>query len=114
MVSTSDRPEVARFTICATCPGRLPCLLDAVTEQAFNVTGVFGGTLTTERLRAVRQARRRNRDASKSEIRARAATELESTFQSRLAIWEHLAGRGVQQQEPTATKRTVAVCVAWS
>ena len=51
--------------------------------------------------------------ASESEIRARSAAELEATFQSRLAIWEHLAGRG-EHREPTSTKRTVAVGVAWT
>ena len=34
-------------------PVRLPYLLDAVTEERFTVTGVFGGTVTTERVRAV-------------------------------------------------------------
>ena len=66
-----------------------------------------------ERLRAVLTARRQARDADESEIRARAATELESTFQSRLAIWD-LAGRGVAPSEPAPTKRTVAVGVAWT
>jgi len=56
--------------------------------------------------------RRQDRDADESEVRARAAAELEATFQSRLAIWEHLAGRGVTQPERTVTKRTVAVGVA--
>ena len=104
---------VACIEICATCPVRRACLDDAIGEQRFTVTGVWGGTVTTERLRAVGLARRQDREAPESEIRARAAAELEATFQSRLAIWEHLAGRG-RHQEPTATKHTVAVGVAWT
>ena len=91
----------------------MPCLLAGVTEEAFTIVRVWGGSTRTERLRAVGEARRLDRDASESEIRARAATELESTFSARLAIWEHLAGRG-RQQEPTATKRTISVGVAWA
>ena len=73
----------------------LPYLLDAITEEAFTTPGCSRGTVTTERQRAVRSARRQDRDASESEIRARAATELESTFPSRLEEWRHLAPRRV-------------------
>ena len=74
--------------------------------------GIWGGTVTTERTRAVAAARRQDPDATEAEVRERAATELEATFESRLAIWEHMASHGVARRP--VTKRTVAVGVAWT
>ena len=54
----------------------------------------YGRSTKTERLRAVSGARRQDRGASEAESRARAATELESTFTVRLAEWRCLASRG--------------------
>ena len=48
------------------------------------------------------------------EVRERAATELEATFESRLAIWEHMASHGAARRGRPATRRTVAVGVAWT
>jgi hypothetical protein len=44
---------------CARCPVRWECLLDAVLERAFTVTGCWGGSMTTERVAVVEQERRR-------------------------------------------------------
>ena len=51
-------------------------------------------------------------DATESEVGERAALELESTFESRLAIWEHMARHGSPRRP--ASRRTVAVGVAWT
>ena len=66
----------------------------------------------TERTRAVAAARRQDPDATEAEIRERAAAELEATFESRLAIWEHMASSGGGRRP--ASRRTVAVGVAWT
>ena len=89
---------------------RTSCLADAISESSWSVMGIWGGTVTTERTRAVRAARAQDRDASEAEVRERAAAELESTFQSRLAIWEHMASSDGGRRG----RRTVAVGVAWT
>ena len=85
---------------------------DAVSESSWSVLGIWGGSVMNERIRAVKAARRQDPDASEAEIRERAATELEATFESRLAIWEHMASSGVGRRQ--ASRRTVAVGVAWT
>ena len=74
--------------------------------------GVWGGSVISERTRAVAAARRQDPDATEAEIRERAALELEATFEARLSVWEHMASRGVGRRP--ASRRTVAVGVAWT
>jgi hypothetical protein len=54
---------VRLLDVCARCPVRWECLLDAVTERAFTVTGCFGGSMVvavveqeTRRFKAERAA----------------------------------------------------------
>lgn len=102
----SARTVVECFAVCAACPVRTACLADAVNESSWSVMGVWGGSVMSERTRAVRTARRQDPDATEADIRERAALELEATFESRLAIWEHMAHGGTRRP---ATKRTVAL-----
>lgn len=102
------------FAVCAACPVRTSCLADAVNESSWSVMGVWGGSVMSERTRAVKAARRQDPDATEAEIRERAAAELESSFQARLAIWEHMARHGAARRGRPPTKRTVAVGVAWT
>jgi hypothetical protein len=46
------------FEVCRECPVRRECLTDALSEDAFTVVGVWGGTTRTERSRAQNAAAR--------------------------------------------------------
>ncbi|HET6712519.1 MAG TPA: WhiB family transcriptional regulator [Actinomycetota bacterium] len=46
---------VSAFEVCAGCPVRRQCLLDALGEEEFTVTGGFGGTTTAERRAALNE-----------------------------------------------------------
>ena len=65
----SARTVVDCFAVCAECPVRTSCLADADQRDAWSVMGVWGGTVMTERTRAVAAARRQDPDASEAEIR---------------------------------------------
>jgi hypothetical protein len=46
---------VRLYEICQRCPVRRECMMDALTEDAFTVIGCWGGTMTSERLPAMRR-----------------------------------------------------------
>ena len=46
---------VRLLELCQRCPVRRECLLDALGEEAFTVIGCWGGTMTSERLPAMRR-----------------------------------------------------------
>jgi tellurite resistance protein len=80
---------------CAAWRARETCFMDAIMATTFTVSGVFGGTVTTERVAMLRRLRKEDRCATDDEIRTRAAAELEATFSTRLAAWQRLAHRGI-------------------
>lgn len=87
-------------------------LADAIGERRFPVLGVWGGSVSTERTRAVKSARAQDPDATEAETRELRPSIWRRTFESRLTIWEHMARHGVARRP--ASKRTVAVGVAWT
>ena len=46
---------VRLLELCQRCPVRRECLMDALGEDAFTVIGCWGGTMTSERLPAMRR-----------------------------------------------------------
>ena len=75
-------------------PVRIECLTDTVGETAITITGTFGGTTTSDRTAAVREAHRSYKcdlpayiARDEREIRSQAAATLEASFPERLEGW---------------------------
>jgi len=87
----SPGPVVDKLKVCATCPVRLPCLLDALTEVRYETWGIIGGSTTLER-RAARGDTRASWDRmgphDRAEAIEQAVTSLEATLDERIASWE--------------------------
>jgi WhiB family redox-sensing transcriptional regulator len=83
--------------VCANCPVRRDCLLYALESTVRASTlGVWGGTVTTERLKALgRPTRDKERWASRIDRQqiVQVAEVLEASFPKRLALWRERATR---------------------
>ena len=94
----NPRAVAQLLEVCAGCPVRRECLVQALSEYRFTVMGVFGGTITADRSRALSLRNRRDHGPKFAAwLRARqraaqaASDALERSFPTRLAHWQRLA-----------------------